>query len=407
MCRFVSLLLILFSIECLAGDTGYFRRQTKFPSADRLYDTIAWRRNLGSPIRGSAMIFGNAIAVGTTRGELVLLSAESGNVIRKINTGSAITATPAVLDNNIYFSDRAGTLYCYDSKGRLQWKQRLGKSMDYPWGFDNYTSSPVIFQHNVIIGSADGHLYALDAASGKVQWKYNAGAVVRATPTIDGNACYVGDVNGMFHKVDVKTGVLAWKSATRGFQYDNEKFGYDRKAIIGAAAVAGKHVIVGSRDGNLYAFNRQTGDSSWVFSYGTSWVISTPLIIDESVIVGTSDGRFVNAIAHQTGTEQWHRATKGIVWSSAIAVGTNIYIGDHDGILSIIDAKTGERNGAVHFNAGILSSPSFGNNGIFLGTDEGWIYKIVGRPAMTQPKRYVLYQPGLRSMYFKNGMDGR
>ena len=39
----------------------------------------------------------------------------------------------------------------------------------------------------------------------------------------------------------------------------NEKFGFDRRAIIASPVVAGNKVIVGGRDGFLYAVDKDTG----------------------------------------------------------------------------------------------------------------------------------------------------
>ena len=44
--------------------------------------------------------------------------------------------------------------------------------------------SPVVAGGRVYVGSSDGHLYGLDAASGKKVWEYEIGAAITASPTI-------------------------------------------------------------------------------------------------------------------------------------------------------------------------------------------------------------------------------
>jgi PQQ enzyme repeat len=49
-----------------------------------------------------------------------------------------------------------------------------GESMPDP--FDIYLSSPTIDADTVYVGSGDGNIYALDAASGTLRWKFHTGA---------------------------------------------------------------------------------------------------------------------------------------------------------------------------------------------------------------------------------------
>ena len=45
-------------------------------------------------------------------------------------------------------------------------------------------SSPAVTRDRVYIGSSDGHLYALDRATGAVRWKYDAGGSVLSSPAV-------------------------------------------------------------------------------------------------------------------------------------------------------------------------------------------------------------------------------
>lgn len=48
----------------------------------------------------------------------------------------------------------------------------------------------------VYVGSGDGTLYALDAASGAKQWVYQTGSSIYSSPAVAGGAVYVGFYNG-------------------------------------------------------------------------------------------------------------------------------------------------------------------------------------------------------------------
>ena len=60
-------------------------------------------------------------------------------------------------------------------------------------------SSPTIAGDKVFCGSADGHIYSLDLATGKKLWSFAVGAPVMSTPTISGNALFVAPYDGRLY----------------------------------------------------------------------------------------------------------------------------------------------------------------------------------------------------------------
>ena len=76
------------------------------------------------------------------------------------------------------------------------------------------SAQPSVVGERVFTGSASG-VYSLDAASGCLYWKYDAGATVRTAISI-GKAggktiAYFGDVRARVHALDAATGHLLWK----------------------------------------------------------------------------------------------------------------------------------------------------------------------------------------------------
>jgi outer membrane protein assembly factor BamB len=50
--------------------------------------------------------------------------------------------------------------------------------------WDYYQSSPAVSNGAVYFGCGDGYVYALNATSGKLLWKYKTDGIVHASPTI-------------------------------------------------------------------------------------------------------------------------------------------------------------------------------------------------------------------------------
>ena len=79
-----------------------------------------------------------------------------------------------------------------------------------PDPFDCYLSSPAVWNGAVYFGSGDGNVYALDAASGALRWKFKTGDVVHASPAI---------ADGMVVRVESSEMYEAWEiSGSGGFR---------------------------------------------------------------------------------------------------------------------------------------------------------------------------------------------
>jgi outer membrane protein assembly factor BamB len=72
--------------------------------------------------------------------------------------------------------------------------------------FDVFLSSPAVAAGVVYFGSGDNHVYALDAQSGELKWKFKTGDVVHASPAVSGGVVYIGSWDRNLYALDAKTG---------------------------------------------------------------------------------------------------------------------------------------------------------------------------------------------------------
>jgi len=107
-------------------------------------------------------------------------------------------------------------------------------------GYD-IASGPAVTGGTVYVGSSDGTVYALDAATGSVRWTYTTAGSVDSGPAAAGGTVYVSDV-GQVYALDVATGRLRWAYTTGG-------------AVGSSPAAAGGTVYIGSDDGTVYALD--------------------------------------------------------------------------------------------------------------------------------------------------------
>jgi outer membrane protein assembly factor BamB len=116
-------------------------------------------------------------------------------------------------------------------------------------------ASPSVSGGTVYLGSWDGNLYALDAATGKPKWMTALGTTtiqpscnapypskmgITSSATVDGNTVYVGGGDLFFYALDAATGKILWKVSTipKGQQADGY-YNYSSPIIVGGSAYVG------------------------------------------------------------------------------------------------------------------------------------------------------------------------
>jgi outer membrane protein assembly factor BamB len=202
--------------------------------------------------------------------------------------------------------------------------------------FDVFLSSPVISGSTVYVGSGDGNVYALDAASGALKWKFKTGDVVHASPAVSNGVVFIGSWDRNMYALDASTGKEIWR-----FQTGNDTVIYNQIGIASSAAVAGGVVYFGCRDGHFYAVDEKTGKQRWVVDNKMGWVIASPSVRNGVVYFPTSDGTRFKAVDATTGDVKYSVVNKAVSFSSPALVGNVIFFGTSDGWLHALDIATG------------------------------------------------------------------
>ena len=76
------------------------------------------------------------------------------------------------------------------------------------------SSSPAVVNGVVYIGSFENNnVYALNAATGALIWKYTTGFNVFSSPAVANGVVYVGSRDGNVYALNAGTGALIWKGS--------------------------------------------------------------------------------------------------------------------------------------------------------------------------------------------------
>lgn len=370
---------------------------------------IRWLLKTDGAVRGTPTVADGVVYIGSGDGWCYAVAASTGEVRWKFKTGGAVQSTATVWNDLVFFTSRDNVVYALQrASGAVVWTYPMGKTLPYQWEFDYWLSSVSVSGSIAFVGGGDGFLHALDARSGKVRWKFDAGARVRSTPAVAHGVVFFGNMTGWLFALDEKTGQLRWKFGTEGTRIKTSEWGFDRNSILSSPAVAEGFVVFGGRDGFLYAVDEKTGEEKWRFDHNISWITGSPAVHQSTVYSGTSDGKFVQAVDLKTGKEKWRFTTPGIVWSSPMLCGPMVSFIDNIGNVFTLDAATGEERWRYTVPGRSFSSPVIHDGAMFFGCDDGYVIALDGRTEAeprVKPRKAVFWEASGPYNYFKFDID--
>ena len=95
----------------------------------------------------------------------------------------------------------------------------------------------------VYVGSEDDNVYALNASTGALIWKYATGGMIMvSSPAVADGRVYIGSNDYNVYSLNASNGALIWKYTTGGY-------------VVSSPAVSNGVVYVGSYDDKIYALN--------------------------------------------------------------------------------------------------------------------------------------------------------
>jgi outer membrane protein assembly factor BamB len=360
----------------------------------RTRPAVAWTFATDGPVHSSPIWVDGAVVFGSGDGHLYAVDEATGKERWRFETGGGVDGPAAYVNGLLVAQSRDGNLYAVDARtGKERWRLPLGAEKPHPWGWDFYLSGPAVAGSRLFVGSGSGEVLAVDGGTGKVLWRHATAGRVRSSPAVAEGTVYVGSFDGYLYALDAESGAERWKFATQGVSIDLEEAGYDRRSVQSSPAVAGGLVVVGSRDGRLYAVDRATGKERWNFDHQISWVVSSPAVVGGRAIVGSSDGRFIHAVDLATGKEAWRTRTESNALPAPAVAGDVVVSGDASGNILGFDLGTGRELWRVATGEAVHSSPLVREGKVFIGSDDGKLYALSG-DLKAEPRRSI------RAVYF-------
>jgi eukaryotic-like serine/threonine-protein kinase len=369
---------------------------TEVPVARSGYQ-IHWSFQTDGAIWGAPSVSKGAVYVGSDDGNLYAVDAQNGSLRWIFPTQGIIRSRPSLAGQLVYISSDDGHLYAIDAdRGAMVWRADIGNLLPRaareklgtdtaPTGWDDMQSSPVVGDDQVFVGSLDGKVYALDAATGGVRWTFQTGQKIRATPTVKAGIVYIGSWDGRTYALDVRTGALIWSTSLGG-------------QVQTTALVTDDIVYAASRKASVVALNAQTGDLIYEFDYGKNmWVESSPVLQNGIVYIGSAGNKWIVGLEGRTGEVVTSFFSQTYFMSTPAVDGDILIIGGvafrHEGegglfVFKLVDGSFADHSQPHWYLpvedslekegnwSGVMSSPVVKDHALYFGGLDGKLYAV-------------------------------
>ena len=214
---------------------------------------------------------------------------------------ASLSSSPALSESRLYAADDDNTLYCLDHDGRLLWKTQFTQKItggiaesgeqvfigteegqlhslnvgtgQKLWQFqagDAIRSNIVTWQDLVLFGCDDNHVYFI-GKGGMLRGKYDAGANLGKTLSVDENFLYFGTADRFLHCVNLKRKKKSWRILSGG-------------ATFVPPVLTEKHALFLCWNCVLYCLNKNNGTILWWGSVPSRSYYRVEVIQDKAVV---------------------------------------------------------------------------------------------------------------------------
>lgn len=270
--------------------------------------------------------YANGQVVTASRGGDLIGFNQAGERLWSINVGDQITGGVALdaLSQTAVISTRSGQIMAFDSAtGAKRWQQQLSGSV---------LSSALISNNRVVLSANDGFLHGLSLQTGQSVWQFATqvpAISVRgsAAPTLlDNETALLSTADGRLHAITVDNGLPQWsrrvgigsgnsevermsdvdgtpivdKQQMFAISYSGQLLGIDlasrqvmfvnELASLKSLTVNAQQVIATGLDGNVVAYDRNSGETLWESKALAYRDLTNPVMIGNYIAVGDFDG---------------------------------------------------------------------------------------------------------------------
>jgi outer membrane protein assembly factor BamB len=327
-------------------------------------------------------------------------------------SNSGVRMRPTYADGVLYAAGTNGVIVALDaSTGKTLWRKKSEGRGWFGWGKDKhrkdtqYSGGPGVGKGTVAIGTLDGHVYGLDAKTGKQRWKTTVSAEVITPPVVLSDITVVRTNDGNIYGLDTATGKQKWL-------YDQDSVPALSLRGNGPLLVARGVVFFGTDDGKLVAIRLDNGEKLWDLPLATGeGRTDISILLDGTTLYASAYHGELTAVNGPSGRPGWHRPFSTY---TSLDIGGNTLVGvDDKSNVWAFDKNSGSdlwKQNALEWRW--LSAPAVQNRYVVVGDLKGYVHwlnisngKIAARERLSHEA--IRSQPlVVGSMVYVEDVDG-
>ena len=263
----------------------------------------------------------------------------------------------------VVVGNQKGQLFALDQQtGEQKWTAQLTGALLAP---------SLIHAGRVISVSNDGTVYAHEIATGAQVWTYNLPNVqfslrgMAAPVALDARNVLIGSSNAYIYVLDALSGIPKFQ---RRVAVSDGRSDIQRLVDIdGEPVVAGQFVVTTSYQGQVTVLDLASQQVVWSEDASS---IQRPEVVGNGVFVAQTDGK-IKAFEITSGQLLWENdQLLNRKLSNPVMLGTDLVVGDLDGVLHLIDPRTGQITGRAK-TSGEVRNLRVIDNQLYVSTRKG------------------------------------
>lgn len=243
------------------------------------------------------------------------------------------------------------------------------------WTFQpdsSVTSGIAISGNTLFFGSETGRFYALNKNSGQVIWDFKTSNTIYGNPAIIGNRVVFAQADGEIICLNISDGSPVWSSGGNVVRDERNRTVND--GLFDGATPGGGMLFVSKADKKLHALSDKDGKTLWTYTSGSQGLREAPAYSDGLVFLGEYDGIF-SIIDAKTGKRLNGGGAGGAINTPTVSNG-NVYFSSWDGSVNAVKIKGVEPLWNVNVHDTITTQPAIGGGKIVVGTGRGAVIAL-------------------------------
>ena len=275
----------------------------------------------------------------------------------------------------------AGTLFATTGYGDLvamtaetgeeQWRQRFQSSL---------TAAPAVSGNTVIAVSVGNEALGVNVRNGRIRWRIVSGGSNTAvagggTPAIDGRLAILPFPSGELVSVLTETGIRVWSSAVTGSRLGIARGVY--APVSGDPVIDQGQVIAANQAGRMASIGLRNGARNWTIGEGSY----SPVSVTANSIFVVTDLAKIKRIRRSDGVVMWsqdlpekpnrRRVRSVYAHFGPIFAGGRLFVASSDGALRSFNPQNGEPLETINLGSGAASHISVANGRLYVVTENG------------------------------------